>query len=59
MHAMWLLVVYVLIVVIGKSIVVALGLFFSGWKNLVRLVFQFPCSYISPYSSLVGNLHYV
>ena len=28
MHAMWLVVVYVLIVVIGKSIVVALGLFF-------------------------------
>ena len=24
-----------------------------------RLVFQFPCSYISPYSSLVGNLQYV
>ena len=28
MHAMWLLVVYVLIVVIGELIVVALGLFF-------------------------------
>ena len=34
MHAMWLLVVYVLIVVIGEAIVVAIGL--SFWIDGTR-----------------------
>jgi hypothetical protein len=49
---MWILIVYVLIVVAGEAVVVAIGL---PWIEFRRWpVCQFPCRYSSPCSRLDG-----
>ena len=47
-ETMWILMVYVLIVVIGEIVVVAIGLVLDRIHPVLSC--QFPCRYSSPYS---------